>query len=289
MPEGVITLADGRRVGLSDGGDPDGSPVFLFHGTPGARIHGGPPAAMAASCGVRLLQPDRPGLGDSSGPLLSSIAAYAEVVAATADALGIERFGVAGWSGGGPFALACGALLSDRVTGVASIAGVAPVDDPAVRAGLSSAEQGMLADVDAGRWRRVRLKLGAMGFGMRFAGPLVFAAMKRELSEVDRSDFDSMGPALSSSAAPAFVQGVEGLVAEYRIWAADWGFALSSITVPVHLWQGDEDRLVSPLHAQTIAAAIPHAELHLLAGHGHISLIRCFPEILEGIRPPREA
>lgn len=292
MPEVTVTVADGRRVGLTDHGDPGGSPVFLYHGTPGARLREAHLGDEAARRAIRLLMPDRPGIGDSSGPLLTSIADYASLVAATADALGIARFGVVGWSGGAPFALACGALLPDRVSGVATIAGVAPVSDPDLRCGLSSMEQGILDDLAAGRERRVRLQLRAMALLTRYARPLVLVAFKRELCEADRQDLETRsGPLLASSAA-AFDQGVEGVVNEYRIWATDWGFELGSIRVPVHIWHGDDDRLVSLSHAHALAAAVPDAVLHVRPGLGHLSLVRDFGEILEGIRPapsPRPA
>ena len=111
-------LPDGRTLAHTESGAPEGRPVFFFHANPGSRVFvPDPPAASDAS--VRLIAPDRPGAGASDPQPGHRIADWPKDVAALADELGIEVFGVIGWSGGVPYALACGALLPDRVNVVA--------------------------------------------------------------------------------------------------------------------------------------------------------------------------
>jgi pimeloyl-ACP methyl ester carboxylesterase len=63
---------------------------------------------------VRVLCPDRPGIGRSDPHPERTIPGYANDVNTLVDAMGFERFAVLGYSGGGPYALACGAKLSER-------------------------------------------------------------------------------------------------------------------------------------------------------------------------------
>src|SRR3954452_21242937 len=103
-------------VGVYDYGDPEGAPVFAFHGTPACGAGFAWADEPAAALGLRVIAPDRPGVGRSTPGALGTVADYPARVAALADALGWERFAVWGYSGGGPYAVACAALLPDRVT-----------------------------------------------------------------------------------------------------------------------------------------------------------------------------
>lgn len=121
-----VTLADGRRVAYLDGGDPDGYPVIGLHGTPGGRLNRAPDDAVYARAGVRYVTIDRAGYGRSTRHHGRTVADEAADVRSVADALGLDRIAVVGGSGGGPHALACAALLADRVVRAACLSGLAP-------------------------------------------------------------------------------------------------------------------------------------------------------------------
>ena len=121
-----VRTPDGRKLHVLEGGDPDGLPVVVHHGTPGGALQYEPHAVDAAERGIRLLSYDRPGYGGSTPHEGRSVADAAADVSAIADALGIGDFGTYGGSGGGPHTLACAALLPDRVVGAVAIASVAP-------------------------------------------------------------------------------------------------------------------------------------------------------------------
>ena len=123
-----VAAPDGRTLRVAEYGDADGFPILFSHGTPGSRLDRHPDPSTYE--GYRLVSYDRPGYGGSTARPDRDVAAVADDVAAIADALGIERFGVFGVSGGGPHALALGALLGDRVERVAVRCGPAPMDDP---------------------------------------------------------------------------------------------------------------------------------------------------------------
>ena len=122
-PGGTFALAGGRRLSYDDVGDRDGCPVVFLHGCPGSRLSRHPDDALAAVAGVRLVAVDRPGYGHSDGDPASDEVSQAADVIALADRLGIARFGVLGWSSGGPTALALAARHPDRVAAVAIAAG----------------------------------------------------------------------------------------------------------------------------------------------------------------------
>jgi pimeloyl-ACP methyl ester carboxylesterase len=121
-----LDLADGRALRVFESGAADGPVVVFLHGTPGCGRMRDTVIADAGERGLRLLSYDRPGYGESSRLPGRAVAHAAEDVAAIADHFGAERFAVVGVSGGGPHALACAALLGDRIAGCATIAGSGP-------------------------------------------------------------------------------------------------------------------------------------------------------------------
>jgi pimeloyl-ACP methyl ester carboxylesterase len=122
----TVGTADGRRLSTPVYGDPDGRPVFLLHGTPGSRLGPHPRSAVLHRLGVRLIAFDRPGYGGSDRLEGRRVADVAADVIAIADAHDLEQFSVVGRSGGGPHALACAALLADRIARAAVLVGIAP-------------------------------------------------------------------------------------------------------------------------------------------------------------------
>src|SRR5205823_6605134 len=124
----VASLSGGRRLGYADWGDPDGRPLLFFHGTPASRLAVEWADGSAAEHGIRLLSLDRPGHGLSDPAPGRSLLDWARDIDAFADALGLERFAVAGWSGGGPYVLACAYALTDRLADAVVLSGCGPLD-----------------------------------------------------------------------------------------------------------------------------------------------------------------
>lgn len=272
---GQARAGDGRRLDYVTAGEGTRGTVLVHHGTPVAGALYGPHVAEALARGLRMVAYTRPGYAGSDRHEGRSVADCAGDAAAVADELGVERFYVAGWSGGGPHALACAALLSDRVIAAASIAGVAPIDAEGLdwTAGMGQENLNEFAAAQAGPealtayLRREAAELAEV------TGDDVAAALGDLLSEVDRAVLtgeyaDHLAGAVGEGLAP----GIDGWFDDDMAFMRGWGFELASIQVPVSVWQGVEDRFVPFSHGEWLAAQVPGARARLRAEEGHLSL-----------------
>ena len=284
--EGAVTLADGRQLGFAEFGVAGGRAVLWFHGTPGARRQV-PPAVRVAALerGVRLVAIERPGIGASTSHAYGSILEFADDVEQCVDLLGIDRFGLVGLSGGGPYVLACAYRLSERVVAGVVIGGVAPSrgDDAAVGGpvSLTARFNGVLAALRAplatGLWAFVAI--------VRPAASQIFDLYARLSPAGDRAVFfepgmkemfvdDLLRASRRQCAAP-----IHDLV----LFGRDWGFSPRDVTVPITLWQGDEDYVVPLEHGQHLAGLVPDGELRVLEGGAHLANLGVGEELLDAI------
>lgn len=237
-------------------------PVFWHHGTPNM---GSPPEPLfpaAERNGIRWVSYDRPGYGPSTPVRDRDIASAAADVATIADALGIGRFAVFGHSGGGAHALACAALLADRVVDAVSVSGMAPFGAEGLD-WFGGINPGGVAELRAARAGRAELEacLAASEYDPEMFTPDDRAALEGEWSW------------LAGVAGQAVEQGIGGMVDDNLAGTRAWGFEPRAITVPVLLLHGDADRMVPSSHGEWLASHINGAELWLSAGDGHISIL----------------
>jgi pimeloyl-ACP methyl ester carboxylesterase len=267
--EFFIDLRDGRRLAVAETGDPGGVPVVFHHGTPGNRMaHNLSPTAVA---GARVIVYDRPGYGGSSPNPGRSVGSCAEDVAAIADAMGVSSFAVFGSSGGGPHALACGALLGDRVTHVAVVAGFAPYDDPDFDFfhGMSALNIG---EFRAGATGKTELTALLTEFAATARDPdFVLDEIAAELSEADRRALarPEVRRVFRQAIAASIRDGLDGWIDDDVAFVSLWGFDLEAISQPTLLMQGEHDVLVPRDHMAYLASKIPEARLEIVAHGGH--------------------
>ena len=266
---------DGRTLAVLDAGAQDGPVVFACHGTPGSALLWRGSVEDVEARGMRLISYDRPGYGGSDPHPGRNVAAAANDIAAIADALGIERFGVEGGSGGGPHALACGALLSDRVVGVACLAGVAPYPAEGLD-WLEGMGQGNLDEFAAALAGREALEPF-----LREQANEVLAAEPEELVDALRSLLSPVDEAaltgefaeyLVDATHRAIGESLEGWIEDDFAFMAPWGFELADIEVAVQLCQGGQDRMVPMGHGRWLADRIPGVEPFLSEGDGHLTI-----------------
>jgi pimeloyl-ACP methyl ester carboxylesterase len=274
-----VALPDGRRLGYREYGDPEGTPVVSCHGGLLCGLDAAAYDTAAAAAGLRLVSPDRPGLGESTPMPERTTADWAADVIGLLDHLGIERTGVLGWSMGGQYALACAALAPDRVTRAVVVAGALPLDDAETFAQLNAMDR-RLTRLAQHHPHVARDVFAALGDVARHR-PTAWAHLTERAAPPDESTaIDALPDAgLAHAAAVALTHG-DGMVEEYRAWARPWGFAPERVTEPVTVWQGDADTLVPASWGATLAARIPDARLVAVPEAGHFVAFTHTAEVL---------
>lgn len=284
----AIQLADGRVLGYAEYGAPAAPPLFLFHGLPGSRLDV-PEMWPGELATVRVIAPDRPGMGTSTFQPGRRLTDWAGDVRQLADSLGIQRFVVAGFSGGGPHALAVAHGLPDRVIAVGSIAGAGPIDTRAGRQALRQANPAnRLIFALARRAPRLLSPVIAQHARAMTRNPakVVQSAVRaRSLPEADRLAMTDprLRERIVAAAPEAFRQGIGGVVYEAGICAQPWGFDLAAIKPPVRIWHGDQDSNVPVAMARHLAERIPGSRLTIFPGEGHLIVPKHWDQILSAL------
>lgn len=271
----AVTLPNARVLEVLTAGPIGATPLVFHHGTPVAAMLFPPLVSAATEFGLRTVVYSRPGYARSTPHHGRSVADAASDVAAILDALGAERFYTLGWSGGGPHALACAALLPQRCVAAASLAGVAPYPAEGLDwfegMGAENLEEFSLAlkgESALTPW----LEREAKSLGV-VEGPQVAAALGDLISDVDRA---SLTGEFAEFSARSFRRGVSSGIAGWRdddlAFTRSWGFDLGSIERPVAIWQGGQDRMVPFAHGAWLADHVAHARPRLHANEGHLSL-----------------
>jgi pimeloyl-ACP methyl ester carboxylesterase len=271
----TIRLPDGRDLEVEVSG-PDDGPVMLFHhGTPGGSTQFDGMADQVHARGHRLVTWSRAGYGASSRRPGRSVADEVTDALAVLDHVGADSCVVAGWSGGGPHALACGALAPERVRGVLSIAGVGPfgASDLDFLEGMGQENHDEFGAALEGE-DAIRAYLYAQRPAiLQITGDQIVDQMATLLPPVDRDlltgDF---GDYLAREFRQAVSVSVDGWLDDDLAFTRPWGFDLDAIRVPAYVWQGSEDLMVPFAHGEWLAAHLPKAVVHLEAGEGHLSI-----------------
>ncbi|MGO9160631.1 MAG: alpha/beta fold hydrolase [Streptosporangiaceae bacterium] len=269
-----VRLPDGRRLDVRVSGPADGLPLVFHHGTPGAAV---PVRAMeraAHARGLRLVTTSRPGYGDSGRQPGRSVADVAADTAAVLAEIGAGRCLIAGWSGGGPHALACGARLGPAAA-VLVIAGVAPYQAAGLDwlAGMGEENITEFGAALAGEEQLRSYLLGERELVRQVTAADIVSSMQTLLPGVDRAALTGeFGEDMAASIREAVRVGVAGWLDDDLAFARPWGFSLDEISVPVMIWQGSADLMVPFAHGQWLAAQLPAASAHLEEGEGHLSI-----------------
>jgi pimeloyl-ACP methyl ester carboxylesterase len=270
----VLTTPDGRALDHVVAGD--GPLVISLHGTPQGHPLAPELVAAAAEVGVRVAAPARPGYAGSTRLPGRSVADCVPDVLALADALGADRFAVVGASGGGPHALACGALAADRCVAVATVAGVGPWEMAGLEflAGMGEGNEVEFAAAVAGE-QPLRELIGPWRESMLAGGPQgTYDALVTVLSPPDRAVFTAAyAEEFHRGVETALRDSVDGWVDDDLAFVRHWGFELADVRVPVSLWQGGQDLMVPPAHGQWLADHLPSCTPRLLPDDGHLTLL----------------
>jgi pimeloyl-ACP methyl ester carboxylesterase len=284
-----VRLRDGRALAFTEWGDLDGPPIFFFHGSPLSRLWC-PDEEATQAARVHIVAVDRPGFGRSDLHPGRRLQDWPLDVAELADTLALDRFAAAGYSAGGPYALACAALLGDRVTRAGLVATTTRL--------VLRERPGAIAELDEDDRRAFEL----VEHGDRettaqsFAAEL--AAWTRTVAQDPRRFFDPLpvndqnrwwreDPArlepFLSAIGEALRQGPTGLAWERLVAFEPCPFPLDDISVDVLLWHGQLDVIAPCAAAEFLAARIPNCKVTIWPDEGHIGIARHWDEILAAL------
>ena len=261
---------------------------MLQNGTPAGLMAAPAIVAAAAERDLRLVLYARPGYESSTPDPGRRVSGAAADLAAVLDGLGTGPFVTVGWSGGGPHALACAALLPGRCLAAATMAGAAPYhaeglnwwqgmapENLAEFEAAGAGPEALTGFLEAAARELASITAAGVAEGL---GDLASAADKAAVTG-EFADY------LAASFRAAVASGVAGWRDDDLAFVADWGFTMADAGAgaPVSVWQGDQDMMVPFSHGQWLAAHIPGARAHLLPGEGHLTLADGFGAILDDL------
>ncbi|MDZ4288088.1 MAG: alpha/beta hydrolase [Prosthecobacter sp.] len=273
MSDHTLKLASGLTLGYAEHGAPEGIPLFYFHGWPSARVQGALLDETGKQLGLRIISPDRPGIGLSDYQPNRRLLDWPETLRELADHLGADKFHLVGWSGGGPYVLATALKMPGRLLSATVVCGAPPLSFLGHQS-LFWPYRLMI------RLRRVfpavlglMLTLGArLTRGNPSRAPLRW--LMGMLGEADRRVLSDPGlfQIVRGGMVEALRRGPGMVIADADIYLAEWGFELSEVTYPVNFWHGKADRNIDWRYSEKIAAIMPHATTHWVDDEGHYSL-----------------
>ncbi len=267
-----LRRADGGVIAVEVVGEADASPVLFCHGLADSRLSAHSFAGAADEFGLRVIAPDRPGIGDTNAHRLNRVVDWVAEATLVLDALGAGSVALLGVSGGGAFAAACAAEMPHRVRSLLLISPLGPPTWPT---------RGMAA----GRRMSLQVARHAPAFGGWFLSRLAILARREpglflrlatsEMPDIDRRALaqPDARQAFRTNYVRALHRGSCGVGQDLRLLTRPWGFDLESITVPTSIHHGDADTTVPLRHARRFAEAIPGAQLQIHPGHGHFSIL----------------
>jgi pimeloyl-ACP methyl ester carboxylesterase len=276
----TFTLPDGRAMAYHVWGEA-GAPVLIHqHGVPGSRLELMPAAEAIAAGRLRVVAPDRPGIGRSDPAPGRGMTAYSEDTVALADHLGVDRFVVSGFSAGGPYALAAAVAHPSRVAGALLMSSAGDPSTP-------GADEGVVWSERALGW--LARKHPAIARGVwRLTAPTFSHAPRLATKQITQSapcdaEFFAEGNrtrAVAEDLSESLHQGTAAMVEDYARCYEPWDFDPTAARVPVIAWHGESDQLCPIRLAEHLQGEIPGAQLRPLPGTGHMGVLRIMDDVL---------
>ncbi|MCW5515298.1 alpha/beta fold hydrolase [Muriicola sp. Z0-33] len=287
----TIVLNDGRTLGYAEYGAPNGDAVFYFHGGQESRLSSQFMDSTAKSLNIRIIAPDRPGIGLSSYQSYRTFLDWGKDVEQLADALKLKTFSVFGLSGGAPHVLACSYLIPERIVNATIVSGTAPYDYKGKLKGswipirLMHWFAASKKDKNLRKFINQEYKVLLEKPGKRLG------QLQKYLPKPDKELMTSKpeyGIAFIRGSLESYRQGIDAVVQEWRMYVRDWGFNLEDIQPHINLWYGEEDKMAPKYKGIYLQQHLPNASLKILDNEGHFSLIRNhLSEILIQLKTPK--
>lgn len=277
--EALLELSEGRSLSYATYGAADGPLVVVLDG-PGSRGLARAAGPIAATLGVRLAAPDRAGFGSTSPAPERGIADWPADHAALLDALGAQRAGLLGQSGGTPYALAAAGALPDRTAAVALIGGLAPLDAPEPRAAAGRQLRTATALARRAPWL-LRAGLRAAARGARKDPERAARRAAKDLPPADAAVLED--PALWAihvRCTGEILGRPEAVAHEIGLLARPWGIELGAVAAPVALWSGERDVVHPTVHSRWLAARLGDAPVEVVPDAATFGLLPIYADAL---------
>ncbi|MDE0775412.1 MAG: alpha/beta hydrolase [Nocardioides sp.] len=282
--EGTVAVREGRRLSFAEYGSPRGDALLWMHGTPGARRQIPFEARQHAERqGLRIIGVDRPGIGSSTPHLYPDVLDWTADLELLLDALAVEDVRMIGLSGGGPYALAAGAGLPDRVRAVGILGGVAPTRGPdAAPGGIIQLAVRLAPAIET---VRVPLGVGLTG-AIRLVRPLAGPGLDLYAAVQPAGDKNLLGrPEFKAMFLDDLLNGsrfqTSAPLNDLVLFTREWGFSPADVAAPVVWWHGDADHIVPLGHGEHMVERLPDAELRVIDGESHLGGLGIAEEVID--------
>jgi pimeloyl-ACP methyl ester carboxylesterase len=273
-----LTLKDGRTLGFAEYGDPNGEPVLEFHGIPGSRLEAAYFDDAGKRLGVRVIGIDRPGFGISTYGKGYRIIDWPPDVLEFGNALGLNRFAVAGISSGSPYALACARFMPERLNGCAVVSGISPLKVEGEK--LNPGDYVLASEILMARLANAAplVARAAFRYLLRQLRNNPRKAMELLMKGAPASDLELLNDNrarrnFQDTLVECARGGINGAIEGFALELRDWGFRLNDIKTHVSIWQGAADNVVFPRAASYMASKLPDHDLHIIPEAGHLTVI----------------
>ena len=273
----TIRLADGRTLGYAEYGKLNGFPIFYFHGGQESRLSSAFMDSTANELGIRIISPDRPGIGLSSFQENRTFLDWGKDVNEIADSLGIKNFSIVGLSGGAPHVLSCLINDPDRIVKASIVSGATPYN-------YKKTLKGMWFPVKILHWlanmksdKQLRKYIQKDYQGLINKPEKRMNQFQKFLPKPDKTlmkNHPHYGWEFIEGSLESYTQGIDGVVQEWKLYVKDWGMDLQNIENPVTLWYGTEDKMAPVSRGKYYNDQLPNSDLKTLNNEAHFSLIR---------------
>jgi pimeloyl-ACP methyl ester carboxylesterase len=277
-----LTLSDGRSLAYDIYGDPQGKPVFYFHGWPASRLSGKQIDKAAKKLGLKIISPDRPGYGYSTYKKGRTLLDWPDDVLELAKFLNLKKFSILGSSGGGPFTLACAYKIPNFLDYVLLNSGLGPIDEY----WRSTEKIGIKKNAYLIKWKLLPYFASLLipfnkYFSKNLISKLLISTSKQGNDVVQFNDIEFM-KIHTETILESFRQGIKGALLDLFIYSRDWGFSIKDIRKTLYLFHGDEDPQVPLWITQYIYKNVKNSKIEILKNEGHYIIMK-YPEKILGL------
>jgi pimeloyl-ACP methyl ester carboxylesterase len=287
MTQHLLIMRDGRKLEITEYGDRTGHPAFFFHGLIGSHHQASYISDEAGRAGLRIIAPNRPGVGRSEFIARKSALDSVSDVEDVARALEIDDFSLIGISGGTPYALAALSRLTHRVKTVTVISGMGPMRLPGALRGMDRRRR---AALEAGsRWPHLARRGFQKAMNRFRANPEGFLnRLVKTWSSADQALFKRrvVCDLFMNDLHQVFTVGAGPITLAHEL-ALYRNYGVSVQDLPkdkmITLWHGLSDNIVPPAMACAMALSLPNCEAHLVTG-GHFVAVEIASLIINRVR-----